>query len=144
MERDEKIKKIRKFLHKHNVAVVSTLHSEKEGIESAVVSIAETPELEIIFGTSNATRKYKNLQKSGHVAFVIGWSSYTGSLQFEGVAREMDREEINSHVSLLTKKNLMNKVFLQKKNQAWFIVKPRWIRLQENLLKGANMFEIDF
>jgi len=144
MEKEEKINKIKLFLRKHHTAVVSTLHSDKEGVESAVVSFAETPDLEIIFGTSNLTRKYKNLQSDSHISFVVGWSSYTGSLQFEGLAREMSPDQIKSFETLLTKKNILNKIFLHKKNQKWFIVKPTWARLLNSVLKGSSIFEIDF
>ena len=144
MERDQKIIYVREFLKKHNLAVVSTLHVEKSGIESAVVAFAETSDLEIIFGTSTKTRKYKNLQANKTTSFVIGWSSDVGTLQFEGESKQIPQEQINNYALLLTGKNISNAAFLQNAEQAWFIVKPNWIRLLDTTSNGVGVLELDF
>ncbi len=75
-------KKIFEFLNNNKVAVVSTIHSDEDTPESAVVGFGNNESLELVFGTSNTSRKYKNLQKNPNVSFVIGWSSETGSVQY--------------------------------------------------------------
>ncbi len=51
---------------------MSTINKEEKS-ESAVVAIAETEDLELIFGTFFTTRKYANLKLNPHVSVVIGW-----------------------------------------------------------------------
>jgi pyridoxine/pyridoxamine 5'-phosphate oxidase len=45
-----------------------------EGVpQSALVGIAVTEELEIVFDTLDTTRKFRNLTANSRASFVIGW-----------------------------------------------------------------------
>lgn len=72
------------FIQQHKLAVIATINNERKP-ESAVVGIAVTPELEIIFDTVNTSRKYQNILPASDISFVIGWDNET-TLQYEGVA----------------------------------------------------------
>ena len=74
------------FLQRHRLGVLSTVSASGDP-EAAVVGVAVTPELEIIFDTLDSTRKCKNLRKRPHIAFVIGWDEEI-TVQYEGIADE--------------------------------------------------------
>lgn len=59
------------FLRKHRLGVLSTVSPSGEP-EAAVVGIAFTDDLEVIFDTLDTTRKVSNLRSSPKIAFVIG------------------------------------------------------------------------
>lgn len=71
------------LLRKHRLAVVSTVHDGAP--QAAVVGIAVTDDLEIIFDTLTTSRKYQNLTADPRAAAVIGWDAEQ-TIQYEGVA----------------------------------------------------------
>ena len=71
------------FLRMHRLAVVSTVHDGAP--QAAVVGIAVSDGLEIIFDTLTTSRKYQNLRADPRAALVVGWDSEQ-TAQFEGVA----------------------------------------------------------
>jgi len=72
------------FLQKHRLGVQSTV-SPSGDPQAAVVGIAITPELEIVFDTVDTTRKCRNLRANPRIAFVIGWDQGI-TVQLEGNA----------------------------------------------------------
>ncbi len=142
---NESIKKnIFEFLRKNELAVISTIHSDGSGPESAVVGFAEKHTLELIFGTLTTTRKYKNLGKDPYVSFVIGWSRETGSVQYEGVARELKPEELKEYTDILIQKNKASEKFLSLPEQRYFLVQPRWIRFNDYSGTPPGNYEVNF
>jgi len=75
------------FIAQQKLGVVSTINSENKP-ESAVVGIAVSENLEIIFDTVKASRKYRNIIRDPHVAFVIGWDNEI-TVQYEGIAEAL-------------------------------------------------------
>jgi hypothetical protein len=74
------------FMEQHRYGVISSM-SEGGIPQSALVAIATTPELEIIFDTIRSSRKYANLIQHASCSFVVGWAGEQ-TVQFEGVALE--------------------------------------------------------
>jgi pyridoxine/pyridoxamine 5'-phosphate oxidase len=74
------------FLQKHRLGVQSTV-SPSGDPQAAVVGIAVTPELEIVFDTIDTSRKCRNLRANPKIAFVIGWDQEI-TVQLEGIADE--------------------------------------------------------
>jgi len=79
------------FLQKHRLGVQSTV-SPSGDPQAAVVGIAITPELEIVFDTVDTTRKCRNLRANPRIAFVIGWDQGI-TVQLEGIADELTGTE---------------------------------------------------
>jgi len=142
---DEEIKKkILGFIKSNLLTVISTIDVGGNKPESAVIAFAETESLELIFGTSNKTRKYKNLQKNQNVSFVIGWDADTGTVQYEGVARELTGEESLQCARKLAAKNPRAEKFITREDQRYFLVTPTWIRWLDMTKVPDETFEISF
>lgn len=144
MNEDQVKAKIKDIFKNHQLTVISTVDDENNKPESAVIAFAEKEDLSLIFGTSNQTRKYKNIQKNQKVSFVIGWSSETGSVQYEGVAKELSDEEAMKHGELMVLKNKQTEKFIIRENQRYFLVTPKWIRLLDTSLATGGNYELSF
>ena len=81
------------FLQKHRLGVLSTV-SPSGDPEAAVVGIAVTDRLEIVFDTLDSTRKCENLRRRNKIAFVIGWDEEI-TVQCEGIADEPKGTELD-------------------------------------------------
>lgn len=141
---DEAIrKKILDFLKENLLGVVSTIHTNNTSPESAVVAFVETEKLEIVFGTSNNSRKYQNILKNNRVCFVIGWSA-AGTIQYEGKAQELSKEQSKTYAILQAKKNPESAKFADREDQRYFIVRPTWIRFLNSKKTPPETYEISF
>jgi pyridoxine/pyridoxamine 5'-phosphate oxidase len=128
------------FLHTQTLTVIGTVGPDAKP-ESAVIAFAETENLELIFGTPNSTRKYKNLQTNPNVAFVIGWDETTRTtVQYEGVAKELVGDEAKQYAEAMAAKNPASRKFMSRPDQRYFLVKPTWIRYTSQ----DEIFEITF
>ena len=77
------------FIIQNKLAVVSSVNSDGKP-QSALVGIAVSNNLEIIFDTVKSSRKYHNILKNPHVSVVVGWDNET-SVQYEGEASVLGR-----------------------------------------------------
>jgi hypothetical protein len=75
-EFEEIKKKILDFLGENKLTVISTVDSQNNKPEAAVVAFAEKENLELIFGTSNTSRKYKNIQIEKTPHFITSFYVY--------------------------------------------------------------------
>jgi len=115
------------FIKQFNLAVISTLSNENKP-EAALVGIAVSQNLEIVFDTVKTSRKYQNLLKNPFVAAVIGWDNET-TVQYEGIATELSGPEADYY------KEIYFEVYNDGRERAvtWphivhFKVTPNWIR----------------
>jgi len=77
------------FFAQHKLGVLGTIGPAGTP-QSALVGIAVTSQLEIVFDTVKSSRKYPNLIARPPCSFVIGgWGAGEQTVQFEGVAREL-------------------------------------------------------
>lgn len=109
-------------------AVIATTGSG--GPEAALMDIAVTPELEIIFETTDATRKIRNMHDDPRVAFVIGWQN-NRTLQYEGSVDEplgREQERIVGHFFSAFPDKLSHRHW---PGNHYFRVRPRWIRYSD-------------
>jgi general stress protein 26 len=115
-----------KFMRQHQIAVVSSI--TKNGMpQSALVGIAVSTDLEIVFDTIKTSRKYENIINDPSVALVIGWDDET-TVQYEGLATELT--DVDDHY-----REIYYSVYPDGRERAktWpglvhFKVSPRWIR----------------
>jgi pyridoxine/pyridoxamine 5'-phosphate oxidase len=90
------------FIAAHALGVLSSVSAEGMP-QSALVGIAVTEELEIVFDTLDSTRKYKNLISNAKASFVVGWEEET-TVQFEGEAFLPVGEELERYKRVLLRK----------------------------------------
>jgi pyridoxine/pyridoxamine 5'-phosphate oxidase len=113
--------------------------------QSALVRIAITPELEIVFNTVNTSRKYANLLARPACSFVIGgWGGSEQSVQYEGEAEELkapltERYQQTYFAAWPDAPKSMN-----WPDVAYFVVRPRWIRYSDFDLMGPQMIKLKF
>lgn len=144
MEKEELKGKILDFIKSQRLTVISTVDTEHNKPEAAVIAFAEKDNLELIFGTADTSRKYKNLQSNKNVSFVIGWSDELGTIQYEGVAEELSGDVAQEHGRIQAEKNLNSGGFLTRDNQRWFLVRPIWIRWVDKSKKPQEVHEVKF
>jgi pyridoxine/pyridoxamine 5'-phosphate oxidase len=117
------------FLQKHRLGVQSTV-SPSGYPQAAVVGIAVTPELEIVFDTLDTTRKCRNLRADPKIAFVIGWDQEI-TVQFEGIADEPTGAERDRILEAYFAVYPECREHLAWKGITHFRVRPTWIRYSD-------------
>lgn len=130
------------FIQARHLAVLATV-SPSGAPEAALVGIAVTPDLKLIFDTVKSTRKYQNLCLNPRIAFVIGLEGEV-TVQYEGVAEELHGE------ALATGKTIYFAAWPDgPEREKWpgivyFIVRPTWARLADYRTTPERISEIMF
>jgi hypothetical protein len=114
------------FLSTARLAALSTISGDGKP-ESALVNVAVTPELELIFETIQTTRKCVNLRRDPRVAFVCWHGDET--LQYEGIADEPDAYALQSLLDIFFAACPDALAHRDWPGLTYFRVRPRWIRL---------------
>jgi pyridoxine/pyridoxamine 5'-phosphate oxidase len=124
MERDE----VFSYLAKHRYGVVSSMAVGGQP-QSALVGIAVSSSLEVVFDTLRTTRKYCNLAANPKCSVVVGWQDEQ-TVQLDGLARELT---VDDHA--------LRDVYFQtwtdgRDRLAWpglthFVVTPTWMRFSD-------------
>jgi Pyridoxamine 5'-phosphate oxidase len=117
------------FMSRQRLGVVGSLSPEGEP-QSALVGIAVTEDLEIVFDTLNTTRKYRNLTADSQACFAIGWEGEK-TVQLQGAAFLPEGEELDRY----------KKIYFATwpdgpTRQSWpgivyFVIRPKWIRYSD-------------
>jgi pyridoxine/pyridoxamine 5'-phosphate oxidase len=117
------------FMARFRYGVVSS--TSKDGTpQSALVGIATTPELEIVFDTVKSSRKHPNLVARPVCSFVIGWEGEQ-TVQFEGLAFEPQGGELHRYQQAYFAVWPECRAHLTWPGVAYFVVRPRWIRFSD-------------
>ena len=127
-----------KFITACDLAVVSYL-SPAGTPQSAVVAIAVTPDLEIVFDTVASSRKYRNLKARPECAVVM-WAGEV-TLQFEGIAEETADDQ---YKEAYFKKMPDGRDRLSWPGITYFVVRPKWIRYSDFDARPAVIEEFSF
>jgi pyridoxine/pyridoxamine 5'-phosphate oxidase len=120
---------VHQFLASQRLGVLSCVGANGAP-QSALVGIAVTPELEIVFDTVKTSRKYANLLARPACAFVMGWQGET-TVQYEGRAHEL------SGADLAAFKLVYFAAFPDgPEREKWpgivyFVVRPSWLRYSD-------------
>jgi pyridoxine/pyridoxamine 5'-phosphate oxidase len=118
-----------RVMQQYRYGVVSSV-SPKGVAQSALVGIAVTPELEIIFDTVRPSRKYANLLRQPACSFVVGWGGEQ-TVQFEGVAEELSDEGRERYLEMYFAVWPECRAHLQWPDITHFVVRPTWIRYSD-------------
>lgn len=117
------------FLDTCSLAVVSTL-GPNGAPQSALVGVAVTPDLEMVFDTVAKSRKFANLRRDSRVSLVAGWQGEI-TVQYEGTARQISSSELGPYHQVYFRKFPDGPARLKWEGIAYFVLTPRWIRYND-------------
>ncbi|MGA3028966.1 MAG: pyridoxamine 5'-phosphate oxidase family protein [Bryobacteraceae bacterium] len=98
--------------------------------QSALVGIAVTPDLEIVFDTVKSSRKYANLIARPACSFVVGWAGEQ-TVQYEGVAEQLESPELERCQETYFKAWPDGPARMSWQGIVYFVVRPAWIRYSD-------------
>jgi general stress protein 26 len=100
--------------------------------QSALVGIAVTKELEIVFDTVKSSRKYPNLIARPACSFVIGgWAATEQTVQYEGQAEELRPPDLERYQETYFNTWPDGPARMSWPGIVYFVVRPRWIRYSD-------------
>lgn len=120
------VEEVFEFMKNERLAVLATV-GEDQKPEAALMGFAVTPELEIVFDTVKSSRKYPNLKKNPHVAWVIGCTTEV-TVQYEGVAEELEGEELTRYKKVYFAASPDGPARESWPGITYFVVRPKWVR----------------
>lgn len=117
------------FISKRRLGVLASIAVDGTP-QSALVGIAVSSELEIIFDTVKSSRKYINLTSNPAASFVIGWEGEV-TVQYEGTAEVLAGADLERYreIYFLTWPNGRDR--LSWEGIVHFVVRPTWIRYSD-------------
>lgn len=142
MDLNEQKKLIADFISKHDLVVVASMWDGAP--QAAAVRYSEHNQFEIIFGTYNTTRKYRNLKKDPKVALVFGEGDEMITVQYEGIAHEQGGDLKDECRKIHLAKNPSSEKYSYVEQQRYFKVVPVWIRYTDISMDPELVFEVTF
>ncbi len=131
------------FINQQSLGIVATTTKANEP-EAALVGIAVSVNLDIIFDTVKTSRKYHNILRNPKVALVIGWDNET-TVQYEGTA-----EVLGNDIDAENFKEIYYRAFPDGRERAdtWpglvhIKIKPQWLRYS-NFNEPVVIQELEF
>ena len=122
------------FIRAHKWGVVASTGPSGEA-QAAVVGVAVTDDLEIVFDTLGSTRKAANLRRDARIAVVIGWDE-AQTVQLEGIADEPAGAELARIQAVYFAAFADGPTRLAWPGITYFRVRPRWLRISD--FRGAE------
>jgi Pyridoxamine 5'-phosphate oxidase len=130
------------FMARHKLGVLGYL--SPEGVpRSALVGIAVTHELEIVFDTVSSSRKYASLLANPSASCVVGWEGEV-TVQYEGEAFQATGAELARYQQVYFAAWPDCRDHLSWPGIAYFVVRPGWIRYSDFDQRPPLIEEIRF
>lgn len=122
---------VAEFLDTIALGTISTI-SEDGKPQVATVAFSQTEELELVVGTDDKSRKAQNINSNPNVAFVATDPEQRITVQFEGVARILSKEEFdNSYAKNHFRKLPASLPFKDIPGQVYFVLEPRYLKFSD-------------
>ena len=119
------------FLVAHKLSVLSTMAANATP-QSALVGIAVTLQLEIVFDTVKNSRKYPNLIARPACSFVVGgWGGSERTVQYEGEAEELKTPDLQRYQRIYFEAWPDGPARMSWPGITYFVVRPTWIRYSD-------------
>jgi hypothetical protein len=130
------------IMRAHRLAVQASA-SPSAAVQAALVGIAVTNSLELVFDTVDTTRKVRNLRRSPNVAFVLGgWlNGDERTVQYEGVADEPTGNELERVKAAYFATWPDGPARASWPGLVYFRVRPTWIRFSDFTTTPATIVE---
>jgi hypothetical protein len=127
------------FLRKHRLAVISTINLVS--LQAAVIGIAVTETLDIIFDTLTTSRKYANLRADPRAALAIGWDA-AQTVQYEGIADWPSGPELDACKRIYFEAWPDGPDRERWPDIAYVRIRPRWVRYSDFSETPARIEEL--
>jgi general stress protein 26 len=131
---------IYEFMNGYTLGVISTISGDGAP-SAAIVGFGQTKDLEILIGTNNSSRKYKNMLSNPKVAFTIGGKT-AETIQLEGTARELLPEELHIIKENYWLKNPHAEVHHTNPSERYFMITPTWLRYTDLRVNPWDITEL--
>jgi general stress protein 26 len=133
---------IYEFIAGHKLGVLGSVAADGSP-QSALVGIAVTRELAIIFDTVKSSRKFQNLIVNPRCSIVVGWAGGT-TVQYEGVARQPEGGELKRYQQIYFATWTEGPSRLTWPGITYFAVRPTWVRYSDFDLNPPLIQEFTF
>jgi pyridoxine/pyridoxamine 5'-phosphate oxidase len=133
---------LHRFVTQCKLGVLATVSSSGTA-QSALMGVAVTPQLEVIFDTVKSSRKYANLIARPACSFVFGWANEQ-TVQYEGEAEELEGSELRRCQDEYFRAWPDGPTRLTCPGIVYFLVKPKWIRYSDFNQKPPLILEFVF
>jgi pyridoxine/pyridoxamine 5'-phosphate oxidase len=120
---------VQRFIAQYKLGVLGTI-GDAGTPQSALVGIAVTADLEMVFDTVKSSRKYPNLMARPACSFVIGWAGEQ-TVQYEGQARLLEPPELERYQEVYFKAWPDGPARMSWPGIVYFAVRPVWIRYSD-------------
>jgi general stress protein 26 len=133
------------FLREHALAVQASVALSGYP-QSAVVAVAVSDSLELVFDTVETSRKAANLRRDPKISFVVGgWSAGDErTAQYEGIASEPDGAAWEATRDLYLARYPEGRARLSWPGLIYFRVRPVWIRYSDFNQQPPDIAVFDF
>jgi len=118
-----------RFMKRCRLGVLGTV-GESGLPQSALIGIAVSDQLEVVFDTVKSSRKYRNLVANPACSLAVGWSG-ADTVQYEGVAEELQASALDAYQQLYFSVWPDGPSRLAWPGIVYFVVRPSWIRYSD-------------
>ena len=129
MNRQEFQQFVYQFIAARKYGVVSSIGPGGEP-QSALVGIAVSPKLEIVFDTVKTSRKHPNLKADPRISVVTGWEGEQ-TVQYEGLAFEPEDGELQRAKAIYFTAWPSGVERQKWPGIAYFLIRPTWVRYSD-------------
>lgn len=115
----------------HQHGVLGYLDAESNP-DSAFIGFSATPELGIIFGTSDTSRKFSRVLENDHVSFNVTDRDSRYTIQLKGIVKEIPKSELEPYEEAhYAKLGEYSRKFKDMPDQHFFLITPTWLRFSD-------------
>ncbi len=118
------------FLDTQQLGRIATLGPDGQP-QIANVAFSQNDRLDLLIGTSELSRKARNIRHDSRVAFEATDSDKRYTVQFEGNARLLTHDELEERVPAHFEKLPGSLPFKDIQGQAYFLLEPTWVRFSD-------------
>lgn len=123
-------KEVAEFLNTQIMGTIATLGPNGQP-QAANVAFSQNDQLELLIGTSETSRKAKNIDRDARVAYEVTDPDKRYTVQFEGTARRLSAEEFSTREKAHFEKLPWSLPFKDIQGQVYILLQPSWVRFSD-------------
>lgn len=134
---------VKELLSGQVTCVISTIGLDGAP-NAATVAFMHTPELQFVFSTDESTHKATNISRDGRVAITVTDGVKLHTLQLEGVANRLTKEEFEqSYAERYFAKLPFTAPMMSNPTQAFYLVTPKRMKFTDISVKPWRVEQIN-